>query len=92
MEVPAPVEPAPQPIETAVATEALPEPTPKKKIPKKKWFIIGGIVTAVIALILGLAAGYVYKAKKSGKKCIGCPDSGSCSGNCGGCSCGCGRK
>ena len=39
LEVPAPVEPAPQPIETAVATDALPEPTPKKKIPKKKWFI-----------------------------------------------------
>ena len=50
------------------------------------------IIIVVIALILGLAAGYVYKAKKSGKKCIGCPDSGSCSGNCGCCSCGCGQK
>ena len=50
------------------------------------------IIIAVIGLILGLAAGYIYKAKKSGKKCIGCPDSGSCSGNCGGCSCGCSRK
>ena len=50
------------------------------------------IIIVVIGLILGLAAGYVYKAKKSGKKCIGCPDGGSCSGNCGACSCGCGRK
>ena len=46
------------------------------------------IIIAVIGLILGLAGAYVYKAKKSGKKCIGCPDSGSCSGNCSGC-CGC---
>ena len=48
-------------------------------------------ILAVIALILGLAGGYIYKAKKSGKKCIGCPDSGSCSVHCGGC-CGCGQK
>lgn len=44
------------------------------------------IVIAVIALIIGLAAGYVYKARKRGVKCIGCPDSGSCSGQCSGCS------
>ena len=36
------------------------------------------IVIAVILVIIGLAAGYVIKAKKSGKKCIGCPYSGSC--------------
>ena len=46
------------------------------------------IIVAVLALILGLAARYVYKAKKSGKKCIGCPDGGSCSG----CGCGCGGQ
>ena len=45
------------------------------------------IVVAVLAVIIGLAAFYVYRAKKSGKKCIGCPDSGSCSGACSGCSC-----
>ena len=45
------------------------------------------IIIAVITLILGLAGLYVYKAKKSGKKCIGCPDSGKgCSCGCGGCS------
>lgn len=49
------------------------------------------IVIAVIAAVIGLAAFYVYKAKKSGKKCIGCPD-GGCSSECGSCSCGCGKK
>lgn len=43
------------------------------------------IIVAVLLLIVGGAGFYVYKAKKSGKKCIGCPDSGSCS-------CGCGDK
>ena len=45
------------------------------------------IVIAVVAILVGLAGLYVYKAKKSGKKCIGCPDSGACSGQCpsGGC-------
>ena len=50
------------------------------------------IILAVIGLIVGHAAGYVYKAKKRGVKCVGCPDSGTCSGNCGGCSCSCGTK
>ncbi len=48
------------------------------------------IIIAVLVIILGLAIGYIVKAKKSGKKCIGCPDSGACSGKCSGCSCGCG--
>ena len=43
------------------------------------------IIIVIMVLIVGLAGGYVYKAKKSGKKCIGCPDSGSCSKNCGCC-------
>ena len=46
------------------------------------------VIIAVIAAILGLAARYVYKAKKNGAKCIGCPNGGSCSGHCSGC-CGC---
>ena len=49
------------------------------------------IAIAVVGLIVGLAAGYVIKAKKSGKKCIGCPD-GGCSGSCSCCNCGCGTK
>ena len=37
------------------------------------------IIIAIIVLIIGFAAFYIYKAKKSGKKCIGCPDGCSCS-------------
>jgi len=51
--------------------------------------MIDFVIIAIIALIIGFAAFYVYKAKKSGKKCIGCPDGSSCSGNCASCSCGC---
>lgn len=52
--------------------------------------LVDYIVIAVIAAILGGAAWYVYKAKKSGKKCIGCPDGGcdcakGCNGQCSGC-------
>ena len=45
------------------------------------------IVIAVVALIVGAAGGYIYKAKKSGAKCIGCPagKNGGCSGHCGSC-------
>ena len=49
------------------------------------------ILIAIVAAIVGGAAFYIYKAKKSGKKCIGCPDAGSCSGNCSGCKCSCGK-
>lgn len=48
------------------------------------------IILGILLLIVGLAVWYIVKAKKSGKKCIGCPDSGSCSGKCSGCSYGCG--
>jgi len=40
------------------------------------------IIILIIALIVGLASFYIYKAKKSGKKCIGCPDGCSCGGKC----------
>ncbi len=49
------------------------------------------IIIAVVVIILGVAGWYVYKAKKSGKKCIGCLDGGSCQCT-GGCGCGCGKK
>ena len=39
------------------------------------------LIVILIAVVAG-AAGYIYKAKKSGKKCIGCPDSGKCTGGC----------
>ena len=47
-------------------------------------------IIAVILLIIGAAVTYIIKAKKSGKKCIGCPYGDSCSKSKGGCSCGCG--
>ena len=63
---------------------------------------MGPIVSTVVAvLIVALAVGgaiaYIIKAKKSGKKCIGCPDSascssGKCSGSCSACCCGCGTE
>ena len=36
------------------------------------------IIIAVVVIVLGAAAFYIYKAKKSGKKCIGCPENCSC--------------
>lgn len=36
------------------------------------------IVIIILLVIVGLASLYIYKAKKSGKKCIGCPDGCSC--------------
>lgn len=47
------------------------------------------ILIVIILVIVGAAAFYVYKAKKSGKKCIGCPESNTCTGSCGTCNCGC---
>ncbi len=43
------------------------------------------ILILVLALILGAAALYVYKAKKRGDKCVGCPYSKQCGKN--GCPC-----
>ena len=34
------------------------------------------IIVVAIAVIVGMAAWYVYKSKKSGRKCIGCPEGG----------------
>ena len=41
------------------------------------------IVVIVILAIVSLAGLYVYRARKHGQKCIGCP---------GGCSCSCGAE
>lgn len=51
------------------------------------------IVVIVLALIVGAAIIYIKRAKKKGVNCIGCPNSGNCSGNSQGdnaCSCRCG--
>lgn len=44
------------------------------------------IIIAILLLIVILAGSYVYKSKKSGKKCIGCPGGGSCDCCCNKCS------
>ena len=58
------------------------------------------IVVVIILVIIVAAVAYIVKAKKSGAKCIGCPDAGVCgkeqtsSGGCcgGGSDCHCGDK
>lgn len=37
------------------------------------------IVAGILLVLIGAAARHVYKAKKSGKACIGCPGGCSCS-------------
>ena len=50
------------------------------------------IIIAAVLAIVAAAGLYVYKAKKSGVKCIGCPHGGNCSaGKTGACS-GCGEQ
>ena len=46
--------------------------------------MVNFIIAGIILVILGAAVVYIVKAKKSGVKCIGCPDGGSCAG-CGSC-------
>lgn len=50
------------------------------------------VIIGVIVAIMGLAGYAIYRAKKAGCKCIGCPDSKTCSRNCAGCSCHCAEK
>ena len=54
--------------------------------------MIDYLIIAILLAIIGGAAFYIYKAKKNGAKCIGCPEAKTCSGNCSGCSCQCGHK
>lgn len=46
------------------------------------------IVIAIVLIIVGLASAYIYKEKKKGKVCVGCPYGGTCAsaGSCSGCS------
>ena len=43
------------------------------------------ILVSVIVAVIALAIFAIWRSKKNGKKCIGCPDSAACSGNCGCC-------
>ena len=44
------------------------------------------LILLVVAAVVALAGWYVYKAKKSGQKCVGCPNSKTCGSK--NCSCG----
>lgn len=56
------------------------------------------VIIGLLFVIIGAAAAYIVKAKRSGVKCIGCSAGGACAqkkgGSCCGCSnaqgCGCG--
>ncbi len=50
------------------------------------------IAVIILVAIVGLAGFYVYRAKKQGQKCIGCPHAKSCPSakESSPCSCGCG--
>ena len=43
------------------------------------------IVLLFIALVVGGASFYIIRAKRQGRRCIGCPDAKTCSGNCSAC-------
>ena len=36
------------------------------------------VIVGIVLAIAGFATGYIIRAKKKGKKCIGCPYSCSC--------------
>ena len=36
------------------------------------------IIIVIIAIVVGFAGLYVYRKKKAGSKCIGCPYAGEC--------------
>ena len=40
--------------------------------------MIDFVISLVLILVVGAAVFYIYKSKKSGKKCIGCPYADSC--------------
>lgn len=49
--------------------------------------MVNVIAVLVLLAVLAGAAGYVYKAKKSGQKCVGCPYAKQCAARSGGCGC-----
>ncbi|MBQ8910814.1 MAG: FeoB-associated Cys-rich membrane protein [Oscillospiraceae bacterium] len=54
--------------------------------------MIDYIIIGIVLVIAGLSAWYIISQKKKGAKCIGCPSSKSCSGNCSSCGhCDCGK-
>ncbi len=42
------------------------------------------IIVVLLLVIVGVIVWYLYKAKKRGETCIGCPYANMCKGNCNG--------
>lgn len=40
------------------------------------------VIILIVAIIVILTSVYIYKTKKNGAKCIGCPEGNSCANNC----------
>ncbi|MCR5654707.1 MAG: FeoB-associated Cys-rich membrane protein [Lachnospiraceae bacterium] len=54
--------------------------------------MVNVIATIVILAIVGGASYYIYKEKKKGTRCIGCPMAGNCSKAKAACECAKGEK
>lgn len=52
-------------------------------------YIIDAIVAIILLGIVGSIVWFLYRAKKRGQTCIGCPYAKQCKGKCG---CGCGES
>ena len=50
------------------------------------------IVILCLVLITGGALFFVFRQKKKGVECVGCPDASSCAGKCPGCRENCGSS
>lgn len=47
--------------------------------------MVNMLIILVVALVVGLAAGFVFREKRKGRACVGCPYSGSCHAHGNGC-------
>lgn len=54
--------------------------------------MVNFVLIIVIMAIVGAAIAYIRKEKKRGVRCVGCPDAGTCGGNCSGCGGGCNQN
>ena len=54
--------------------------------------MINILIVVILLAVLGGAGVYIYRAKKRGAKCVGCPHAGSCGSQCGCCHGACFQK
>jgi len=50
--------------------------------------MINFVLVLIIIVIVGSALAYIRREKKRGVRCVGCPDGGTCGGNCSNCASG----